>query len=98
MLGQFPLPVEIIPFGWQHTARRLVLLGCRAIMRQKEDSPFITDNGNYILDCHFGSISDPAVLQQQINSIPGVVENGLFVKMATLVVVGYSDGTVKEFS
>ena len=98
MLGQFPLPVEIIPFGWQHTARRLALLGCQTTMRQKEAKSFITDNGNYILDCHFGSIPDPAVLQQQINNTPGVVENGLFVKMATRVVVGYSDGTVKEFS
>lgn len=98
MLGQFPLPVEIIPFGWQHTARRLALLGCQTTMRQKEAKSFITDNGNYILDCHFGSIHDPAVLQQQINNTPGVVENGLFVKMATRVVVGYSDGTVKEFS
>ncbi|HRP54409.1 ribose-5-phosphate isomerase RpiA [Agriterribacter sp.] len=98
ILGQFPLPVEIIPFGWQHTSRRLALLGCQTAMRQKEAGPFKTDNGNYILDCRFGSISDPAVLQQQINSIPGVVENGLFVKMASAVVVGYSDGTVKEFS
>ena len=98
MLGQFPLPVEIIPFGWQHTARHLTLLGCQAAMRQKEAKRFITDNGNYILDCHFGFISDPAVLQQKINDIPGVVESGLFVKMATRIVIGYDDGRVKEFS
>lgn len=98
MLGRFPLPVEIIPFAWQHTAKRLSLLGCQTAIREKEARPFITDNGNYILDCHFSSISDPAALQQQINNIPGVVENGLFVKMATLVIIGYNDGTVKEFS
>ncbi len=98
VLGRFPLPVEIIPFGWQHTARRLLLLGCKTIIRQKEAKPFITDNGNYILDCHFASIPDPVALQQQINNIPGVVENGLFVKMATRIVIGYDDGTVKEFS
>ena len=98
MLGQFPLPVEVIPFGWKHTARHLALLGCQTSMRQKEAHPFITDNGNYVLDCHFGAISDAAVLQQQINGIPGVVENGLFVKMATRIVIGYDNGTVKEFS
>jgi len=98
MLGQFPLPVEIIPFGWQHTARHLALLGCQTTLRQKEAKPFITDNGNYILDCQFGPIPDPAVLQQQINNTPGVVENGLFVKMATRIVIGYDDGTAGEFS
>lgn len=98
MLGKFPLPVEIIPFGWQHTARHLALLGCQTTLRQKEAKPFITDNGNYILDCQFGPIPDPAVLQQQINNTPGVVENGLFVKMATRIVIGYDDGTAGEFS
>ena len=98
VLGQFPLPVEVVPFGWQHTARLLSLLGCQTTMRKKEAGSFKTDSGNYILDCRFGSIPDPAALQQQINSIPGVVENGLFVKMASTVVVGYSDGRVKEFS
>jgi ribose 5-phosphate isomerase A len=98
MLGKFPLPVEIIPFGWQHTARHLALLGCQTTLRQKEAKPFITDNGNYILDCQFGPIPDPAVLQQQINNTPGVVENGLFVKMATRIVIGYDDGTAGESS
>ncbi|HTN06211.1 ribose-5-phosphate isomerase RpiA [Agriterribacter sp.] len=98
VLGKFPLPVEIIPFGWQHTARQLALLGCGTSLREKDAKIFITDSGNYILDCHFDSIPEPAVLEQRINNIPGVVDNGLFVKMATRVILGCDDGTVKEFS
>lgn len=98
VLGKFPLPVEIIPFGWQHTARQLAALGCSTSLREKDAKIFITDNGNYIIDCHFGAIAEPAVLEQQINNIPGVVDNGLFVKMATRVILGCDDGTVKVFS
>ncbi|MNR48061.1 Ribose-5-phosphate isomerase A [compost metagenome] len=57
-----------------------------------DDQPYVTDNGNYIVDCHFGSIPDPAELHQAINGIPGVVENGLFIGMASQVIVGYRDG------
>ncbi|HRP33012.1 MAG TPA: ribose-5-phosphate isomerase RpiA [Agriterribacter sp.] len=96
-LGKFPLPVEVIPFGWKHTAKQLAALGCTPSLRKKDGQNFITDSGNYIIDCHFGSIPEPATLQQQINNIAGVVENGLFVKMATRVVLGYDDGTTKEF-
>ena len=98
ILGKFPLPVEIVSFGWRHTAAKLVALGCHTSLRQRDAKTFITDNGNYILDCHFSSIPDPSALEQQINNIPGVVESGLFVKMAGRVIVGYSDGTAKEFS
>ena len=97
VLGKFPLPVEIIPFGWRHTAAQLAALGCYTLLREREDKTFITDNGNYILDCHFSSITDPATLEQRINNIPGVVESGLFVKMARRIILGYSDGTAKEF-
>mgnify|MGYP002075354054 CR=1 FL=1 len=97
VLGKFPLPVEIIPFGWRHTAAQLAALGCYTLLREREDKTFITDNGNYILDCHFSSITDSATLEQRINNIPGVVESGLFVKMARRIIVGYNDGTAKEF-
>ncbi|HRN56896.1 MAG TPA: ribose-5-phosphate isomerase RpiA, partial [Agriterribacter sp.] len=85
VLGKFPLPVEVIPFGCHHTARQLEALGCSTSFREKDAGIFITDSGNYIADCHFGSIPHPALLEQQINIIPGVVDNGLFVTMATRV-------------
>jgi len=96
-LGKFPLPVEVIPFGWEHTARHLASLGCTSMQRKSGAAPYITDNGNYILDCHFNSIPDPAYLQAKINAVPGVVESGLFVKMATRIIVGYNDGKVEEY-
>lgn len=95
-LGNFPLPVEILPFGWRHTAAKLKALGCSASLREKDEKTFITDNGNYILDCRFGAIGNAADLESEINTIPGVVECGLFVKMAGRVILGYADGTVKE--
>ncbi|MFT3704389.1 MAG: ribose-5-phosphate isomerase RpiA [Agriterribacter sp.] len=97
VLGKFPLPVEVVPFGWQHTAKHLSKLNCEITLRKKNDAVFVTDNSNYILDCNFQSIPDPALLEQQINAIPGVAENGLFVNMAASVVIGYNDGTIKEF-
>ncbi len=98
VLGKFPLPVELVPFGWQHTAGQLAALGCSTSLREKSGKIFTTDSGNYIIDCYFGAIPEPAVLEQQINNIPGVVDNGLFVKMATRVILGCDDGTVKTFS
>ncbi|HRO46388.1 ribose-5-phosphate isomerase RpiA [Agriterribacter sp.] len=98
VLGKFPLPVEVIPFGWQHTAGQLAALGCSTSLRKKDEKMFITDSGNYIIDCHFGAIPQPAMLEQRINNIPGVVDNGLFVKRATMVILGCDDGTVKTFT
>ncbi|NIK76818.1 ribose 5-phosphate isomerase A [Paenibacillus castaneae] len=94
-LGAFPLPVEIVPFGCEFTIRQIVDLGCTAILRMNGEEPFITDNGNYIADCAFGTISEPEQLGYQLNSLPGVVDNGLFIKHAHKIIVGYSDGTVK---
>lgn len=98
VLGKFPLPVEVIPFGYTHTAKKLASLGCKPVLRVKEGKIFITDNSNYILDCHFDAITNPALLQQNINAIAGVVESGLFVNVASKVIVGAADGTVKEIS
>jgi len=96
-LGKFPLPVEVLNFGREHTLRHLQQLGCRPVLREKDGKVYITDNGHLILDCHFNAtIVDPALLAEQINAIPGVVENGLFVRMAKKVIVGYTDGSVKE--
>ena len=91
-----PLPVEVIPFGWSLARHRLVELPSRAELRRVKggDAPFQTDNGNYILDCHFEEgIADAADLEQRINRIPAVVENGLFVGLTSLVVVGQENGT-----
>ncbi|MGH2644253.1 MAG: ribose-5-phosphate isomerase RpiA [Chitinophagaceae bacterium] len=95
-LGKFPLPVEVIPFGWEMTFRKLRSFGCTPVLRKKNDQVFVTDNGNYIIDCSFGSISAPDDLHSKINNIPGVVENGLFANMCNAVIVGYEDGNTKE--
>ena len=86
--SKMPLPVEVVPFGWQSTAHRLERLGCRAVHRED----FTTDGGHLILDCAFGSIPDPAALASHIDSIAGVVEHGLFLGMATRAFVATSSG------
>ncbi|MET6996558.1 ribose-5-phosphate isomerase RpiA [Chitinophaga defluvii] len=93
-LGKFPLPVEVVVFGWEMTARKLAALGTQTVLREKNGQPFITDNGNYIIDCAFNAITDPATLHTRLNAIPGVAENGLFVNYAHTVIVGYENGTV----
>ncbi|MDG6220644.1 MAG: ribose-5-phosphate isomerase RpiA [Candidatus Thermoplasmatota archaeon] len=86
-----PLPVEIVQFCWQATKRKVEALGCTPVLRTKE-KPFVSDNGNYILDCRFSGISDPHHLETELNLIPGVVENGLFLDIASAIVVGDDKG------
>jgi ribose 5-phosphate isomerase A len=91
--ADFPLPVEIVRFGWSATKKVIEDLGCTAELREyMEDEPFITDNSNYILDCDFGRINEPEILEKEINNIPGVVENGLFIGLADEVIVGSKQG------
>lgn len=97
-LGKFPLPVEVVPFGWKHTAKLLTATGCRIVLRLKNETPFLTDNGNYIIDCHYGIIEDAVKLHDQLNNLPGVVENGLFINLAERIVIGYDNGETKEFT
>jgi ribose 5-phosphate isomerase A len=97
-LGAFPLPVEVIPFAWHLTGKHLENLGCKPVLRIKEEKPFVTDNSNYILDCHFGIIETPGPLNQALRNIPGVVENGLVVGIAERIVVGYRNGQVREIA
>ncbi|MFC5651753.1 ribose-5-phosphate isomerase RpiA [Paenibacillus solisilvae] len=98
-LGAFPLPVEVVPFGIELTMKKLAaLLACPLNLRQTEDKLFLTDNRNYIVDCHLGAIEDAVQLNQALNMIPGVVENGLFIHMAAKVIVGFNDGTVRELT
>lgn len=88
----FPLPIEVIKFEWQATKKAIEKYGCSVELRKIFDDPFITDNGNYILDCEFERISEPEQLEIDINMIPGVVENGLFIGVATKVIVGSKKG------
>ena len=98
-LGKFPLPVEVIPFGWKQVQRRIQGMGCpQAVLRLRDGQPYVTDHGHYILDSHFGEIPDARALGEALHDIPGVVEHGLFIGLATAVLVGYADGTVKEIS
>lgn len=95
-LGTFPLPVEVVKFGCEATMSKLSGLGCVPKLRVMEHQSYTTDNGNYMVDCDFGKIEQPEELQSAINMIPGVVDNGLFINMASKVIVGCQDGTVKE--
>lgn len=87
-----PLPVEVLSFGHSHTLRSLQKLGCEPVMRTVDGKPFITDGGNYIFDCRFTSIDSPFFMESRINTIPGVVENGLFLNVATKVIVASEEG------
>lgn len=88
-----PVPVEVTQFGWQHQARWLEGLGCRPVLRGGQARPYVTDNGNYILDCTFpNGIDDPAGLDALLHARTGVVEHGLFLGMAAEAIVAGEDG------
>lgn len=100
-LGAFPLPVEVIPFGWQ-TTKALIeetlvsmdVLSRDCTLRMNGDRPLITDEANYIVDLHLARIGNPRQLALVLNQIPGVVENGLFIDICDIVVIGHGDGRV----
>src|SRR3546814_10312546 len=77
--SKHPLPVEIVPFGWQTTMDRLTEIGAIPTLRRAGDQPFVTDDGHYIADCAFAAIDDAAALERRLGAIVGVVESGLFV-------------------
>lgn len=88
-----PVPVEVVSFGWRAQAACLASLGARVVLRQESGgAPFKTDQGNLILDCHFGAIRDPAQLAARLNERAGIVEHGLFLDLATDVIVASSQG------
>ena len=88
-LGAFPLPVEIIPLARRPLTEAIAALGAEATLRMAEDgSPFVTDEGHWILDCAFGRIEEPAGLARRLSALAGIVEHGLFVGMAELVLLG----------
>ncbi|GIO30072.1 MULTISPECIES: ribose-5-phosphate isomerase RpiA [Paenibacillus] len=93
-LGSFPLPVEIVPFANEWTMAALEKLGAKPMLRTDGERIYVTDNGNYIADCRFGVIENPAELHRTLLALPGVVDNGLFIGMASRAVIGRQDGTV----
>jgi len=88
----FLLPVEVIPFGWNLCQSDLIALGLEPQLRLAAGQPYVTDEGNYILDCRMPPADDLAGLEKAINNIPGVVENGLFLGYADLVIVSGPEG------
>jgi ribose 5-phosphate isomerase A len=98
-LGRFPLPVEIVRFGWTVTRDAIAELlagmdvdGREVVVRMGAEAPLVTDEGHFILDLHLGRIGDAPALATALNGIPGVVEQGLFIGMADTLVIGHADG------
>ncbi|GAE27309.1 ribose 5-phosphate isomerase A [Halalkalibacter wakoensis JCM 9140] len=92
-LGEFGVPIEVVPFGWEVTAQRMLQMGCHSIqLRKRENEIYLSNNGNYILDCYFGLIEDAMNLHSQLKQIVGVVETGLFIGMTDHVIVGKDNG------
>ena len=101
-LGAFPLPVEVIPFGWRTTQRTLrdrlegmKVEGSEVAVRMANAEPFRTDQGNLILDLQLRRIGEPVALNTSLNPVRGVVENGLFIGMCKALVIGREDGTAE---
>ena len=101
-LGAYPLPIEVVPFGWQttkalieETLSSLDVLGDSSTIRMNGESPFVTDEGNFILDLHLGRIGNARQFAMVVNQIPGVVENGLFIDICDIVIIGHGDGRVE---
>ncbi|GMV50360.1 ribose-5-phosphate isomerase RpiA [Nitrospirales bacterium NOB] len=91
--GSFPLPIEVVPFGWGSTARHMERIsGGRAILRERNGTVFQTEAGHVILDLHIPPIEDPRSLETDLNQIPGIVETGLFIGQTGILIVGDAQG------
>jgi ribose 5-phosphate isomerase A len=93
-LGEkMPVPVEVLPFVYRTAIRRLAELGGKPVLRvTPTGAPFVTDDGNYIIDVKFQGVAKPEEIEAKINRVPGVIENGIFVGVADIVLVGYEGG------
>lgn len=91
-LGAFPLPIEVVPFGWELVAKKITDMGAEPKLRKTETDVFVTNNGNYILDCAFSEIRQPKQLHDELKTMVGVVETGLFPKMTDCVIVASENG------
>ena len=88
-----PVPIEVSSIGLKHTERRLKDFGCTTAVRLESDgSPFTTDGGNHIVDCRFNSIDDPESIDSRLQSVPGVLETGLFIGLCDTLIVGTETG------
>ncbi len=96
-LGAFPLPVEVVPFSLRYVVRRIDALGVPLKVRERDGAAYVTDNGNALLDCEFGSIDDPERLDRTLREIHGVVATGLFVGLTAQVLVANVDGTMSAY-
>ncbi len=102
VLGAFPLPIAILPYGWKTTQRRIAGLfpdlaaEAFALREAAEGEPYVTDDGLYILTAKLVSIPDPGGVERELRRLPGVVDTGLFVGMASRVIVGHADGRAEE--
>ncbi len=96
VLGRFPLPVEAIPFAQSLVAARITALGATVKLRKDaKGTPFVTDEGHHILDCSFGQIPDPPALARKLSDMPGIVEHGLFIGLATIVLVAKGENVTE---
>jgi ribose 5-phosphate isomerase A len=95
VLGAFPLPVEVIAFAQALVKRKIEALGASVALRQVNGSAFVTDEGHHILDCSFGRIPDPAALAGKLNAIPGIVEHGLFINLASVALIATPDSVIE---
>jgi len=95
-LGNFPLAVEVISFGWEFTFNNLERLGGNPNLRLHHGKPFLTDNGNFIIDCKFNEIKDGIKLEQHLNMIPGVIENGLFLGLCSRMILAKGDKIIMK--
>jgi ribose 5-phosphate isomerase A len=95
VLGKFPLPIEVIPFAQALVAKRIGALGADVRVREANGKPFISDEGHHILDCRFGEIRDVDGLARKLSDMPGVVEHGLFIGMASVVLMARGSEVVE---
>jgi ribose 5-phosphate isomerase A len=91
-IGTFPLPVEILPYGYSHIIKELKLLSLNPVLRLKDSIPFVTDNHNYIVDLHIGKAFDIESVSGKLKSITGVLETGLFINTCNRIIIGTSNG------
>lgn len=94
LLGKFTVPIEVIPYAKNYVLAQLQKLNGKGVIRQIEGKPLVTEQGNLLIDGDFGLIQDPALLAEQLTGIVGVVEHGLFINIATTVIMGVDDATV----
>ena len=98
-LGRFPLPIEVIPYGWKQVQQKIrEIYKIETQIRTKNNDLTVTDHGHYILDCYFNEIQNPPALNTDLHAIPGVVETGLFINMASEAIIGIADGNFQYLS